>query len=84
MGYDRRMKPALPLLALTVAVALASCGGTEPPTDGGTTACTQAVLPASVRAASVLQTSVSAPDWTVPHVPGRVLVVGSGGTSTLR
>ncbi|WP_102125709.1 S8 family serine peptidase [Deinococcus planocerae] len=80
------MKPALPLLALTVAVALASCGGTgDPPGGGGTDVCAQTVsagaaLPASVTAASVLPTTVPAPDWTAPHVPGRVLVLNTDGT----
>ncbi|WP_216325364.1 S8 family serine peptidase [Deinococcus aestuarii] len=81
------MKPALPLLALTVAVALASCGGSgDPPVDGGgTDVCAQTVpvgttRPVGVAAASVLPTTAPAPDWTAPHVPGRVLVVGQDGT----
>lgn len=35
---------------------------------------------AAVPAAAVIQTRVSAPDWSAPHVPGQVLVTDAGGT----
>ncbi|MEF2279701.1 S8 family serine peptidase [Deinococcus sp. YIM 134068] len=78
------MRLALPLL--TLSLLLTACPGPSVgDEDDGTAVCPQAIpggvpLPASVRAASVVQTQVPTPDWTAPHVPGRVLVVGAGGT----
>lgn len=45
--------------------------------------CPQAVsgqgLPETVQAQGVIQTSVRAPNWSAPHVPGQVLVTEAGG-----
>lgn len=38
-------------------------------------------LPKTVQAQGVIQTSVRAPNWSAPHVPGQVLVTEAGGFS---
>ncbi|MFC4639626.1 S8 family peptidase [Deinococcus hohokamensis] len=86
-----KLPVALPLLALTL--SLAACGGSETtpapaPTPAPSTAiCPQTTGTAAVGSASVAPLSVSGPvnaDWSAPHVPGRVLVVGTGGLSAQR
>ncbi|WP_264776767.1 S8 family peptidase [Deinococcus aetherius] len=78
------MKLALPLLSLTVAVALVSCGGAgnapELPDVDETPVCSQAALPSGLPVTVAAQSTAFAGGWAAPHVPGRVLVVNREGT----
>ncbi|MFC4427425.1 S8 family peptidase [Deinococcus navajonensis] len=84
-----KLPVALPLLALTM--SLAACGGGEttptPPTppQPAPAICpqTQSTGTAAVSGAALAPLSTSGPvdaDWSAPHVPGRVLVIGAGGS----
>ncbi|MDB5043991.1 MAG: putative serine endopeptidase, partial [Deinococcus sp.] len=60
---------------------LTACGDVGDETGGGGTppVCQQALMPASIRSASVLPSRVSAPDWNAPRVVGEVLVIHAAG-----
>jgi len=76
--------PALTLSLLTA--VLVGCGGTETPDPSGSATLSGTVnLPAAVSLSLAAPSGM--PDWSRPHVPGRVLVTGTapqtGALSTL-
>lgn len=64
------------LLVLTACGNLGDGGG-----EGGGTdqVCQQAALPAGLRLAAVVPSTVSAPNWKAPHVPGELLITHAAG-----
>ncbi len=66
--------PALTLSLLTA--VLVGCGGTETPDPSGSATLSGTVnLPAAVSLSLAAPSGM--PDWSRPHVPGRVLVTGT-------
>ncbi|WP_019008482.1 S8 family peptidase [Deinococcus aquatilis] len=75
-----RLKFAPYAVLSTCLLILTACGNPDGGGGGGTDQiCQQAVLPASVLAASTVPSTVSAPDWNAPHVPGELLVTHAAG-----
>ena len=77
------MRLPVPLLfALSASLLLSACGGggsstPAPSPPDASPICTQAAAPAPVQVQSTPVAALSAPDWSAPRVPGRVLLLGA-------